>query len=44
MISLLALSGTFQALGLKPNTGQALASASYRDIPLPTQAPDFDSV
>jgi DNA helicase HerA-like ATPase len=24
--------------------GQAIASASYRDIPLPTQAPDFDSV
>jgi DNA helicase HerA-like ATPase len=23
--------------------GQALATASYRDIPLPTQAPDFDN-
>ena len=24
--------------------GQALTTASYRDIPLPTQAPDFDSL
>jgi DNA helicase HerA-like ATPase len=24
--------------------GQAIASASYRDIPLPTQSPDFDKV
>jgi hypothetical protein len=24
--------------------GQALATASYRDIPLPTQAPNFDTL